>query len=92
LRINKQKGEPFAHAPSTNTTTRFQLSISVLISFRLFAGAAFSRLVLVVGDAAAYGRQRPAKTFDPTDAPVFALLDRATNDQRRLLGRGGNLR
>ena len=31
LRINKQPGEPFTHAPSTNTTTCFQLSISVLI-------------------------------------------------------------
>jgi len=31
LRINKQPGEPFTHASSTNTTTRFQLSISVLI-------------------------------------------------------------
>ena len=79
------------HAPSTNTTTRFQLSISVLISFLLPAGPAFSRLVLVVGDAAACGRQRTVKTLDPTDACVFALLDRAADGQRRILGRLGNL-
>jgi hypothetical protein len=53
MRNNKQPGEPFAHAPSTNTTICFQLSISVLISFQLPTGAAFSRLALVVGDAAA---------------------------------------
>src|SRR5262249_39296455 len=92
LRINIRPGEPFTHAPSTNTTTRFQLSISVLISFFLPAGAALSRLVLVVGDAAAGGRQRPVKTLDPTNACVFALLDRAPDGQRRLLGRLGNLR
>ena len=91
LRNNKQPGEPFTHAPSTNTTTRFQLSISVLISFFLPAGSAFSRLVLVVGDAAACGRQRTVKTLDPTDACVFALLDRAADGQRRILGRRGNL-
>jgi len=84
LRINKQPGEPFTHAPSTNTTTCFQLSISVLISFLLPAGAAFSRLVLVVGAAAACGWQRTVKTLDPTDAGVFALLDGSPDGQRRI--------
>src|SRR5262245_32720578 len=88
---NKKPGEPFTPAPSTNTTTRFQLSISVLISFFLPAGAAFSRWVLVVGDAAARGRQRTVKTFDPTDACVFAFLDSAADDERRILGRRSGL-
>jgi hypothetical protein len=92
LRINKHSGEPFTHAPSTNTTTRFQLSSSVLISFQLPAGAAFSRLVLVVGDAAACGRQRAIKTPKPTDAWLIALLDGAADGQRRVLERLSGVR
>src|SRR5262245_10302071 len=92
LQINKKPGEPFTHASSTNTTKRFQLSISVLISFQLPAGAAFSRLVLVVGAAAACGRQRAVKTPNPTDARLIAPLDGAADGQRRVLGRFGGAR
>jgi len=51
-KINNDRGEPYANAPSTDTTTRFQLSISVLTLFQLPAGGAFPHLVLVVGHAA----------------------------------------
>src|SRR5215475_5666271 len=81
------RGQPFTHAPSTNTTARFQLSISVLISFQLPTGAAFSRLVLVAGHAAARRRQREVEKPDATDARLIALLDRAADGQRRLLER-----
>ena len=86
------RGEPFTHAPSTNTTARFQLSISVLISFQLPTGAAFSRLVLVAGHAAARRRQRQVEEPDPTDARLLALLDGAADGQRRELGCLGSAR
>jgi hypothetical protein len=79
------------HASTTDTTTGFQLSTSVLITFQLPAGAAFSRLVLVVSHVAPSGRQRAVKKLDATDAFVFALLDSATNGNRRILGRFGSL-
>jgi predicted ATPase len=53
LRINKNQGEPYANALASDTTTRFLLSIPVLISFHLPARRAFPRLVLVAGHAAA---------------------------------------
>jgi hypothetical protein len=58
-KINNDQGEPYANAPSTDTTTRFQLSISVLIVFHVPTGGAFPHLVLVVGHTAVSCWQRP---------------------------------
>src|SRR5262245_49842767 len=86
------RGEPSTHAPSTNPTARFQLSLSVLISFPLPTGAALSRLVLVTGHAAARRWQRQVEKPDATDARVLALLDGAADGHRRILGRHGGAR
>ena len=85
--INLQ-GEPF-RVSDTNTTARFNLSISVLIFFHLSAGAAFSHLDLVIDDTVADAGGSEAQNSDLPDATQSRLLDSVAHGQSRLLGRFG---
>src|SRR5262245_194541 len=82
----KDSGEPF-RATDKLTTPRFQLSISVLISFQLSPGATLLRLVLVARHAVAHSRSRETKKLDAPDAAPPLLLDCAADGQSQVLGR-----
>lgn len=71
----KGLGEPF-RATDTVTTTCFQLSISVLISFHLPAVATLPRLVLVARHPFAHPGGRETEKPDSSDAAQSLLLDR----------------